>query len=90
MSIGQQLVAVAILALLTKGIAGVPSSSIVVLLAASQAIGLPASGVAVLLAVDFIVDMARAAVNIAGNSLATVVIAKSENAFARPKEAVPA
>ncbi|MFE3779766.1 dicarboxylate/amino acid:cation symporter [Amycolatopsis sp. NPDC059090] len=82
MNIGQQLVAVGVLVVLTKGIAGVPSSSIVVLLAASQAIGLPAAGVAVLLAVDFVVDMARAAVNIVGNSLATVVIAKTEQAFA--------
>ena len=81
MNFGQQMVAIGVLAILTKGIAGVPSSSIVVLLAASQVIGLPPEGAAVLLAVDFVVDMARAAVNIAGNSLATIVIAQSENAF---------
>ncbi len=86
MSVGQQLVALGVLMLLTKGIAGVPSSSIVVLLAASQAIGLPAAGVAVLLAVDFVVEMPRAAVNVVGNSLATVVIAKSERAFAEPEQ----
>lgn len=81
MNLAHQLLAVGIMAILTKGIAGVPSSSIVVLLAASQIIDLPAEGVAVLLAVDFIVDMARGAINIAGNSLATLVIARSENAF---------
>jgi len=43
-----------------------------------RAIGLPASGVAVLLAVDFVVDMARTALNVAGNALATAVVAKSE------------
>jgi proton glutamate symport protein len=67
-----------VLMLLTKGIAGVPSASIVVLFSASAAIGLPASGVAVLLAVDFVVDMARTALNVAGNALATAVVAKSE------------
>lgn len=67
-----------VLMLLTKGIAGVPSASIVVLFSASAAIGLPAAGVAVLLAVDFVVDMARTALNVAGNALATTVIAKSE------------
>jgi proton glutamate symport protein len=70
-----------VLMLLTKGIAGVPSASIVVLFAASAAIGLPAEGVAVLLAVDFVVDMARTALNVSGNALATMVIAKSEGLF---------
>lgn len=73
-----------ILMLLTKGIAGVPSAAIVVLFAASAAIGLPAEGVAVLLAVDFVVDMARTGLNVTGNALATMVIAKSEGLFQRP------
>jgi len=70
-----------VLMLLTKGFAGVPSSSIVILFSASAAIGLPAEGVAILLAVDFVVDMARTAINIAGNGLACVVVAKSEGIF---------
>jgi len=70
-----------VLMLLTKGFAGVPSSSIVILFSASAAIGLPAEGVAILLAVDFVVDMARTAINIAGNGLACVVVAKSEGTF---------
>lgn len=73
-----------VLILLTKGIAGVPSASIVVLFSASAAVGLPAEGVAILLAVDFVVDMARTALNVAGNSLATVAIAKWEGMFRRP------
>jgi proton glutamate symport protein len=61
----------------------VPSASIVVLFSASAAIGLPAEGVAVLLAVDFVVDMARTALNVIGNSLATVAIANWEGLFRR-------
>lgn len=70
-----------VLMLLTKGIAGVPSAAIVVLFSASATIGLPPDGVAILLAVDFVVDMARTGLNVAGNSLATLVIAKSERLF---------
>ncbi len=84
LSIGRIVTTMLVLMLLTKGFAGVPSSSIVILFSAAAAIGLPAQGVAVLLAVDFVVDMARTAINIAGNGLATVVIAKSENAFRQP------
>jgi proton glutamate symport protein len=75
------IVAMLVLMLLTKGIAGVPSASIVVLFSAAATIGLPSQGVAILLAVDFVVDMARTAVNVTGNSLASTIIAKSENAF---------
>jgi proton glutamate symport protein len=76
-----------VLMVLTKGIAGVPSSSIVVLFAASAAVGLPAEGVAVLLAIDFVVDMARTALNVGGNSVATCVVARSEGRFQRPRPA---
>jgi len=72
-----------ILMVLTKGVAGVPSAAIVVLFSASTAIGLPAEGVAVLLTVDFVVDMARAGLNVVGNSLATLAIAKAEGLLTR-------
>ncbi|WP_217167782.1 dicarboxylate/amino acid:cation symporter [Streptomyces sp. AC512_CC834] len=79
-----------VLMLLTKGIAGVPSASIVVLFSAGSTIGLPAEGIAILLAVDFVVDMARTGLNVTGNSLAALVIAKSEGRFAdRAKTAGP-
>lgn len=78
-----------VLMLLTKGIAGIPSASIVVLFSAAAAIGLPAEGVAILLAVDFVVDMARTALNVTGNSLASVVIAASEGLFDRASRPVP-
>ncbi|WP_328564931.1 dicarboxylate/amino acid:cation symporter [Streptomyces coelicoflavus] len=79
-----------VLILLTKGIAGVPSASIVVLFSAGATIGLPAEGIAILLAVDFVVDMARTGLNVTGNSLAALVIAKSEGLFTdRTKAADP-
>jgi proton glutamate symport protein len=81
LGIGQLLAILGVLILLTKGLAGVPSAAIVVLLAAAKSVGLPTTYVALLLGVDFIVDMARTAVNVVGNSLATVVVAKSENAY---------
>ncbi|MFD5912275.1 cation:dicarboxylate symporter family transporter [Streptomyces massasporeus] len=72
------LLMVGVLVILSKGMAGVASASIVVLIAAGNSIGLPAEGVALLLGVDFIVDMARTGVNVIGNSLAAAVVDSSE------------
>ena len=72
------LLMVGVLVILSKGMAGVASGSIVVLLAAGNTLGLPPQGVALLLGVDFIVDMARTAVNVVGNSLAAAVVERSE------------
>ncbi|MEU3340634.1 dicarboxylate/amino acid:cation symporter [Streptomyces sp. NPDC002144] len=72
------LLMVGVLVLLSKGMAGVASASIVVLIAAGSSIGLPAEGIALLLGVDFIVDMARTGVNVIGNSLAAAVIDNAE------------
>ncbi|MGH3631719.1 MAG: dicarboxylate/amino acid:cation symporter [Sciscionella sp.] len=90
LSITQLITAMLVLMLLTKGIAGIPSSSIVVLFAASAAIGLPSAGVAILLAVDFVVDMARTALNVTGNTLAALVVAKSEGSFNPAAHTTPA
>ena len=68
----------------SKGIAGVPRSSILVLLATLSSILPPpiaASGVAILLGIDAIMDMGRSAMNLIGNCLATVVIARWEGEF---------
>jgi proton glutamate symport protein len=81
LSFGQQLEIIGLLMVLTKGLAGVPSAAIVVLIATAKAIGLPLEGITLLVGVDFIVDMARTAVNVIGNSLAAIVIAKSERLF---------
>lgn len=79
MSLGKLLTVIGLLALLTKGLSGVPSASIVVLLATASAVGLPTQGVALLIGIDFILDMARTAVDTYGSPLAAVIIAKSEN-----------
>ncbi|MBV9846682.1 MAG: dicarboxylate/amino acid:cation symporter [Kutzneria sp.] len=71
-----------VLVVLSKGMAGVVSASIVVLIAAGSTIGLPPQGIALLVGVDFIVDMARTAINVVGNSLAAAVVARSERDFA--------
>lgn len=77
------LLMVGVLVILSKGMAGVASASVVVLIAAGSTLGLPPQGVALLLGVDFIVDMARTAVNVVGNSLAAAVIDRSEGKAGR-------
>ncbi|MFE0440811.1 dicarboxylate/amino acid:cation symporter [Streptomyces nigra] len=77
-SIPSLLLMVGVLVVLSKGMAGVTSASIVVLLAAGKTIGIPAEGIALLVGVDFIVDMARTAVNVVGNALASAVVDRSE------------
>ncbi|TMA25163.1 MAG: cation:dicarboxylase symporter family transporter [Deltaproteobacteria bacterium] len=81
LSFGQQFGMLLVLMLATKGIAGVPRASLVVLSGALMQYGLPLEGVAVLLGVDELMDMARTAVNLIGNCLATVVIARWEGEF---------
>ena len=77
----QQVFMLLTLMLTSKGVAGVPRASLVILLGTLATFGLPAEGVLVILGVDELMDMARTCVNVIGNCLATVVIARSENAF---------
>ncbi|RDI41857.1 cation:dicarboxylate symporter family transporter [Falsibacillus pallidus] len=79
LSIGHQITLVLVLMLTSKGIAGVPGVSFVVLLATLGSVGLPVEGLAFIAGIDRILDMARTAVNIVGNSLAALVITKWEN-----------
>jgi proton glutamate symport protein len=67
--------------LTSKGVAGVPRASLVILLGTLASFGLPAEGVLVILGVDELMDMARTCVNVIGNCLATVVIARWEKSF---------
>lgn len=70
---------VVLLALLTSiGVAGIPAASLVAIVIILNAVGLPAEGIGLILAVDRILDMMRTSVNIFGDSVAAVVIAKSE------------
>src|SRR6266850_6521676 len=81
MSIGQQFMMLLTLMLTSKGVAGVPRAALVILLGTVGSFNLPAEGVIVILGVDELMDMARTAVNVIGNCLATVVIARWEGAF---------
>ena len=77
----QQILMLLTLMLTSKGVAGVPRASLVILLATLASFGLPVEGVLLILGVDELMDMARTAINVVGNCLATVVIAKWEGAF---------
>jgi len=81
MTVGQQLVMMLTLMLTSKGVAGVPRAALVVLTATLTQFGLPLEGAAILLGIDQIMDMGRTAVNVMGNCLATVVVARWEGVF---------
>ena len=81
LSLGQEIVLVLTLMVTSKGIAGVPGVSFVVLLATLGSVGIPLEGLAFIAGVDRILDMARTALNVVGNALAVLVIAKWENQF---------
>jgi len=85
----QQISVLAILMLTSKGAAGVTGSGFVVLASTLSAMRLvPVEGIALLLGVDRFMSEARAIVNVIGNGVATIVIAKSENAFDEQQQAV--
>jgi proton glutamate symport protein len=77
----KQILMLLTLMLTSKGVAGVPRASLVILLGTLASFGLPVEGVLLILGVDELMDMARTMVNVIGNCLATVVIAKWEGAF---------
>ena len=81
MTIGQQITMLLTLMLTSKGVAGVPRASLVILAGTLASYGLPLEGVTLILGVDELMDMARTMVNVIGNCLATVVIAKWEGEF---------
>ena len=80
-----QLFMVLTLMVSSKGIAGVPGASIIVIASTAVAFGLPIEGVAIILGVDRVMDMARTACNVFGNCIATVVVARWENEFSDEK-----
>ncbi len=81
LSFGHQLYVMLVLMLTSKGVAGVSRAAIVILLATAPVVGLPVDPIFILLGVDQFMDMGRTAVNVIGNCLATVVIARWEGEF---------
>lgn len=74
LSVGQQIAMLLTLMVTSKGIAGVPRASLVVIAATLTQFGLPVEGVALLLGIDTFLDMGRTATNVVGNAVATSVI----------------
>jgi proton glutamate symport protein len=81
LSIGQQLMMMGTLILTSKGVAGVPRATLVVLLATAATFGLPTEPIFVILGIDALMDMARTMINVTGNCLASVIIARWEGVF---------
>jgi proton glutamate symport protein len=81
LSLGHQLLLMLTLMLTSKGVAGVSRAAIVILLGTAGSFGLPTEPIFVLLGIDQLMDMARTSVNVLGNCLATVVVARWEGDF---------
>ena len=87
LSFGQQLMMVAILMLTSKGMAGVPRASLVVIAATLGQFNIPETGLLLLLGVDHFLDMGRSATNVIGNSIAAAVVSKWEGELRTESEA---
>ena len=84
MSLGSQITMMLVLMLTSKGMAGVPRASLVVIAATLAQFNIPEAGLLLLLGIDHFLDMARSATNVIGNGIATAVVAKWENELAAP------
>jgi proton glutamate symport protein len=89
LSIGQQIVLLATLVLTSKGIAGVPRATLIVLLAVAGSFHIPAAAVLMLLGVDTLMDMGRTGMNVIGNCMAAAVVAQWEGELKTAPVAVP-
>ena len=81
LSFQQQLIIMFALMFTSKGVAGVPRAGLVVLAGTLSSLNYPLIGVAILLGIDQILDMGRTTVNLIGNCIATIFIARWENEF---------
>lgn len=86
LTIAQQITMLALLMITSKGMAGVPRASLVVIAATLTYFKLPEAGIALILAVDHLLDMGRSATNVVGNSIASAVVAKWENQIEPPAD----
>jgi Na+/H+-dicarboxylate symporter len=85
LSIQQQIFMLLLLMVTSKGIAGVPRASLVVIMATLTYFGLPEAWIALVLGVDHLLDMGRSATNVVGNSVAAAVVAKWEGELDDPE-----
>ena len=83
--IATQISMLLVLMLTSKGIAGVPRASLVVIAGTLATFNIPEAGLALLLGIDPLLDMGRSATNVVGNSVATAVVSKWENALEDPE-----
>lgn len=78
MSLGQQIIMLLVLMLTSKGIAGVPRASLVIIVATCSMFGIPPEGIALILPIDHFCDMGRSMTNVLGNALSTASVSKWE------------
>ncbi|HUM46418.1 MAG TPA: cation:dicarboxylase symporter family transporter [Chitinophagales bacterium] len=84
-SFAQQISMMLILLISSKGMAGVPRASLVVIASMLQIFHIPAEGLTLLLAIDWLLDMGRACTNVIGNAVATAVVSKWEGELTKPE-----
>src|SRR3954464_5393455 len=85
LSLGQQITMLALLMITSKGIAGVPRASLVVIAATLPVFHLPEAGLLLIIGVDHLLDMGRSATNVVGNSVAAVIVSKWEKQLEAPQ-----
>jgi Na+/H+-dicarboxylate symporter len=89
MPLSTQLLMAAVLMITSKGVAGVPRASLVVILATMKQFGVPEAGLFLILGIDQFLDMGRSATNVIGNSLAAAAVAKFEHDLGPAKDEAP-
>jgi Na+/H+-dicarboxylate symporter len=89
LSIAQQVTMLLVLMVTSKGMAGVPRASLVVIAATLTQFGMPEAGLLLILGVDHFLDMGRSATNVVGNSVATAVVAKWEGELGPARKEAP-
>jgi Na+/H+-dicarboxylate symporter len=89
LTVAQQILMLATLVLTSKGIAGVPRATLVILMAVASDFQIPAAAVLMLLGIDTLMDMGRTAMNVIGNCLAAAVVARWEGELAIPAQPLP-
>ena len=90
LALGQQITMLLLLMLTSKGMAGVPRASLVVIAATLASFNLPEAGLLLIIGIDQFLDMGRSATNVIGNSLATAVVAKWEGEKSHRRRLEPA